>query len=132
MIFLNSDSSAAAVLVFDLPLCTHTDTRGETERGQSTEYILKSSKKNTLFNEHPVALSFPSNQEQAEASTSAPIGARKWNFRPFLGNYAGLTDRPTIQLTDSSTHRVVIIAIIAWRVFLTPSLSFFWLVETMY
>ena len=35
VIFLNSASSDA-VLVFDLPLRTHTDiTRGETERGQS-------------------------------------------------------------------------------------------------
>ena len=33
---------------------TQTDTEGETERGQSPEYILKSSK-NTIFNEHPVA-----------------------------------------------------------------------------
>ena len=41
--FLNSNISAAAT-VFDLPLCTHTDT----ERGQSTEYILKSSKKHNI------------------------------------------------------------------------------------
>ena len=59
MIFLNSASSAAA-LVFYLPFsgqsmkCTH---RGKTERGQSTAYILKFSKKNTIFNEHPVEAS---------------------------------------------------------------------------
>ena len=47
VIFLNSSSSAAA-LVFDLPLCTHTDTRRETERGQSPEFMYKSSK-NTIF-----------------------------------------------------------------------------------
>ena len=35
--FLNS-AGPAAVLVFDLPLCTHTDT----ERGQSPEYSFKS------------------------------------------------------------------------------------------
>ena len=49
MIFLNSASSAAA-LVFYLPgVCTHTDTEGK----QSPEYfnILR---KNTIFNEHPV------------------------------------------------------------------------------
>ena len=53
MLFLNSTSSAAA-LVFDLPsgdpsvkssVCT--------EKGQNPEYILKSSK-NTIFTEHPV------------------------------------------------------------------------------
>ena len=47
MIFLNSASSAAA-LVFYLPgVCTHTDTEGK----QSPEYfnILR---KNTIFNEH--------------------------------------------------------------------------------
>ena len=49
MIFLNSASSAAA-LVFYLPgVCTHTDTEGK----QSPEYFLKFSK-NTIFNEHPV------------------------------------------------------------------------------
>ena len=52
MIFLNSASSAA-VLVFDLPLCTQL-TPMETEKGQSPEYILKSSNKtlylmNTLY-----------------------------------------------------------------------------------
>ena len=37
MIFLNSASSAAA-LVFYLPgVCTHTDTEGKTEKGQSPE-----------------------------------------------------------------------------------------------
>ena len=45
---MNSASSAA--LVFDLPLCTLTDTEGNRE---SPEYILKYSK-NTIFNEHPV------------------------------------------------------------------------------
>ena len=49
MIFLNSASSAEA-LVFYLPgVCTHTDTEGK----QSPKNILKSSK-NTIFNEHPV------------------------------------------------------------------------------
>ena len=49
MIFLNSVSSAAA-LVFYLPgVCTHTDTEGK----QSQEYF-KIFGKNTIFNEHPV------------------------------------------------------------------------------
>ena len=49
VIFLNSASSAAA-LVFYLPgVCTHT----ETEEKQSPEY-LKEFGKNTMFNEHPV------------------------------------------------------------------------------
>ena len=48
--FLNSASSAAA-LVFYLPgMCTHTDTEGK----QSQEYF-KIFGKNTIFNEHPVA-----------------------------------------------------------------------------
>ena len=39
MIFLNSASSAT-VLVFYLPgVCTHTDTEGKTEKGQSQEYF---------------------------------------------------------------------------------------------
>ena len=52
VIFLDSASCAAA-LVFDLPLCTHTDT----ERGQSPDYILESSK-TTIFDEHPECI-FP-------------------------------------------------------------------------
>ena len=66
MIFLNSASSAAA-LVFYLPgVCTHTDTEGK----QSLEYF-KIFGKNTIFNEHPVpkmreglrcALAIPGNQ----------------------------------------------------------------------
>ena len=49
MIFLNSASSAAA-LVFYLPcVCTHTDKEGE----QSFEYF-KIFGKNTIFNEPPV------------------------------------------------------------------------------
>ena len=49
VIFLNSASSAAA-LVFYLPgVCTHTDTEGK----QSSEYSKKIGK-NTIFNRHPV------------------------------------------------------------------------------
>ena len=49
MIFLNSAGSAAA-LVFYLPgVCKHTDTERRRVRN-----ILKSSEKNTIFNEHPV------------------------------------------------------------------------------
>ena len=49
MIFLDSVSSAAA-LVFYLPgVCTHTDTEGK----QSPEYF-KIFEKNTIFYEHPV------------------------------------------------------------------------------
>ena len=51
MIILNSAISAAA-LVFYLPgMCTQTD-RERPESGN----ILKSSEKNTIFNEHPVHL----------------------------------------------------------------------------
>ena len=53
MIFLNSASSAAA-LVFYLPgVCTHTDTEGK-QRQTRVRNILKSSKKNTIFNAHPL------------------------------------------------------------------------------
>ena len=53
MIFLNSASSAAA-LVFYLPcVCTHTDTEGN-QRKVRVWNILKSLEKNTIFNEHPV------------------------------------------------------------------------------
>ena len=52
MIFLNSASSAAA-LVFYLPgLCSHTDTEGK-QRKARVRNILKSLKK-SIFNEHPV------------------------------------------------------------------------------
>ena len=53
MIFLNSVSSAAA-LVFYLLLSRPFTQRWKTERGQSPEYVLKFSKKNTVFNEHSV------------------------------------------------------------------------------
>ena len=47
--------------------------RGETERGQSPEYILKSSK-NTIFNEHPVPyLIRGSNQTNEKANTYISI-----------------------------------------------------------
>ena len=56
MIFLNSASSALA-LVFYLPgVCTHTDTKGK-QRKTRVRNILKSLKKNTIFNEHPVLYS---------------------------------------------------------------------------
>ena len=53
MIFLNSASSAAA-LVFYLPGgCTHTNTEGKQGKAR-VRNILKSSGKNTILNEHPV------------------------------------------------------------------------------
>ena len=54
VIFLNSVSSAA-VLVFDLPLCTHTDTEGK-PREIRVRNIFENLRKNTIFNEHPVCL----------------------------------------------------------------------------
>ena len=56
MIFLNSASSAAALL-FYLPggVCTHTDTEGK-ERKTRVWNILKSSKKKAIFNENPVSI----------------------------------------------------------------------------
>ena len=54
MIFLNSASSAAAP-VFDLPLCTHTDTEGKPEKAR-VQNIFLNLRKNTIFNEHTVSL----------------------------------------------------------------------------
>ena len=54
MIFLNSASSAAA-LVFYLPgVCTHTDTQGK-QRKAKVWNIFKKSEKNTIFNKHHVS-----------------------------------------------------------------------------
>ena len=61
MIFLNSASSASA-LVFYLPgVCTHTDTTDTMGKKRKTSVgnILKTLEKNTIFIEHPV--SFVSN-----------------------------------------------------------------------
>ena len=59
MIFLNSVSSAAA-LVFYLPgVCTHTDTEGK-QRKARVRNIIKSLEKNTIFNEHPLYYSVSS------------------------------------------------------------------------
>ena len=52
MIFLNSASSAAA-LVFDLPVCTQTDTEGEPGEAR-VRNIFQNLKKNTISSEHPV------------------------------------------------------------------------------
>ena len=53
-VFLNSASSAAA-LVFYLPgVCTHTDTEGK-QRKARVRNIFENSDKNTIFNEHPVS-----------------------------------------------------------------------------
>ena len=53
LIFLNSASSAAA-LVFYLPgMCTHTDHEGKQIKAR-VRNSLKSLEKNTIFNEHPV------------------------------------------------------------------------------
>ena len=46
MIFLNSASSAAALVFYLSGACTHTDTEGK----QSSEYFFKNLK-NTIFNE---------------------------------------------------------------------------------
>ena len=49
MIFLNSASSAAALVFYLTGVCTHTDTEGK----QSSVYSKKIGK-NTIFNRHPV------------------------------------------------------------------------------
>ena len=55
MIFLHSASSAAA-LVFYLPgECTHTDIKRK-QRKARVRNILKSSEKNTIFNEHLIPI----------------------------------------------------------------------------
>ena len=53
MIFLNSASSAAA-LVFYLPgVCTHNDTEGKREMPEPGIFL--KIRKKTIFNEHPVS-----------------------------------------------------------------------------
>ena len=54
VIFLNSASSAAALVFYYMPgECTHTDTEGK-QRKARVRNISKNSEKNTIFNEHPV------------------------------------------------------------------------------
>ena len=53
MIFLNSVSSATALVFYLSGMCTHTNTEGK-QREARVWNILKSSEKNTIFNEHPV------------------------------------------------------------------------------
>ena len=53
VIFLNSASSVVALVFYLLVVCTHTDTEGK-QRKARIRNILKSSEKNTIFNEHPV------------------------------------------------------------------------------
>ena len=53
MIFLNSVSSAASLVIYLPGVCTQTDTKGK-QRKARVRNILKSLDKNTIFNEHPV------------------------------------------------------------------------------
>ena len=63
-IFLNSASSAATALVFDLPLCTLSDTEGKNRARPESGIYFKIFKKNTIFNEDPV---FDTNPPQTYA-----------------------------------------------------------------
>ena len=82
MIFLNSVSSAAA-LVFYLPgVCTHTDTEGK----QSPEYFLKI-EKSTIFNDHPVVKTTSAsntyvNQGELFKRTLGQLNEGNWAQRP--------------------------------------------------
>ena len=79
VIFLNSASSAAA-LVFYLPgVCTHTDTEGK-QRKARVRNILKSSEKNTIFNEYPVSIFI---------SFNTPSLCKFITFYPDKGCYRG-------------------------------------------
>ena len=76
MIFLNSASSAAA-LVFYLPCaCTHTDTEGK-QRKPRVRNIFKNSEKNTIFNGHPVHSS--SARKDSSLSANLVVG-----YQPFF------------------------------------------------
>ena len=44
---------SAAVLVFDLPLCTHTDTEGKPREARVRNIL-----ENIIFNEHPVVQAY--------------------------------------------------------------------------
>ena len=70
MFFLKS---SAAALVFYLPGgCTHTDIEGKQGKAR-VRNILKSSKKNTIFNEHPV---LKSSKDMAERTNNAVVTER--------------------------------------------------------
>ena len=47
-------NSASLPLVFDLPLCTNTDTTEGKPREARVRNIFQNPRKNTIFNEHPV------------------------------------------------------------------------------
>ena len=54
MIFRNSASSAAALVIYLPGVCTYTDTEGK-QRKARVWNILEFSEKNTIFNEDPVS-----------------------------------------------------------------------------
>ena len=76
MIFLNSASSAAALVFYLTCVCTHTDTEGK----QSPEYF-KIFGKNTIFNEHPVLLKTtnPTFASSLMSSAEGAFGREKAN-----------------------------------------------------
>ena len=53
MIILNSGCAAEALVLYLPDVCTHTDTEEQQSKAR-VRNILKSSEKNTIFNEHPV------------------------------------------------------------------------------
>ena len=78
MIFLNSASSAAALMFYLPGMCTHTGTEGKQRKVRVFE-------KNTIFNEHPVGWLMPFNDKNENLTASirmplvksVPIGAWK-------------------------------------------------------
>ena len=69
VIFLNSASYDAA-LVFDLPLCTHTDTEG---KPRESGIYFKIFDKNTIFNEHPVPMRINKRKARKQRPTCPPL-----------------------------------------------------------
>ena len=87
-IFLNSASSAASA---GFPcICTHTDIEGE-QRKARVRNILKSSGKNTIFNEHPVVICIHKNYCYFFVSGSTPLELNKdvvhFSTKEYLNSY---------------------------------------------
>ena len=72
MIFLSSVSSAA-VLVFDLPLCTHTDTGGKQREMPESGIYFKIFEKNTIFNKQLLSYSVKLRKKSGTKGMDCPF-----------------------------------------------------------
>ena len=72
MIFLNSASSAAALVFYLYVVCAHTDTEGK-QRKAKVQNILKSTEKNSIFNKHPVPNCYSEPMRRMGNATTFPL-----------------------------------------------------------